>query len=427
MDFERLLLISGHKHKVLCRSGTAANNFGMVRIIGESMLGFSRPGELFQILRDGKARTKAELAAMTGLARSTIASRIDLLLASGVIAGAGEATSSGGRPPSLIAFDPRSRVVVAVDLTATHALVAVADLNGAVINSQGIEMAISEGPNVVLTWVVNTAAELLATSGRTAANLLGVGIGVPGPVEHSTGRPTNPPIMPGWDQFDIPAFVQQYFSVPVLVDNDVNVLALGEHAMVWPDFADLIFVKVSTGIGLGIISGGQLQRGAQGTAGDVGHVQVPYSRDSPREATDERDLEAVASGPAIAAYLDSRGIKARTSADVVRLVQEGNSEAILATRQAGREVGEVLATVVNLLNPSIIVIGGSIARAGEHLLAGVREAVYRRSIPLATQHLRIVPSRGGGTDGVRGAAMLVIQQALSPAAIDQMVASPALS
>ena len=152
--------------------------------------------------------------------------------------------------------------------------------------------------------------------------------------------------------------------MPVLVDNDVNILALGEHAVGWPGVDDLIFVKVSTGIGAGIIAGGVLQRGAQGSAGDMGHVQVPYSHDSPRPRGDERDLEAIASGTAIAAALREQGFDAAGSSDVVDLVRAGNPLAMAATRQAGREVGEVLATVVNMLNPSIIVIGGSIARAG---------------------------------------------------------------
>lgn len=375
-------------------------------------------GDIFQILRDGHARTKAELAALTGLARSTVSTRVDALLATGLLAPAGEAASTGGRPPARIAFNPRAGLILAVDLGATHATVAVVDLAGHILSSRTHPQDIADGPEPVLDAVIAEGAALLETTDNGLARLLGIGIGVPGPVEHSTGRPTNPPIMPGWDRFDIPAFVQRRFDVPVLVDNDVNVLALGEQAISWPAVDDLIFVKVSTGIGAGIISGGALQRGAQGSAGDMGHVQVPYSRDSPRPEGDERDLEAVASGTAIAAELRAIGISASSSADVVELVRGGNTAAIDATRQAGREVGEVLATVVNLLNPSIIVIGGSIARAGEHLLAGIREIVYRRSIPLATQHLAIVQSRAGSTSGVLGAAIMVTQRVLSPAAVD---------
>ena len=231
--------------------------------------------------------------------------------------------------------------------------------------------------------------------------------------------------MPGWDRFDIPGYVQRTFDVPVLVDNDVNILALGEHATMWPHVDDLIFVKVSTGIGAGIIAGGQLQRGAQGSAGDMGHVQVPSGAGSSREPGDERDLEALASGSALATALRDAGHEAHSPADVIDLVRSGDAAAIEATRQAGRDVGEVLATVVNLLNPSIIVLGGSIARAGEHLLAGVREVVYRRSIPLATQHLAIVQSQAGDRAAVLGAAIMVAREVLSPANVDRYVATKA--
>ncbi|WP_194763623.1 ROK family transcriptional regulator [Microbacterium sp. UFMG61] len=381
-------------------------------------------GEIFQILRDGTARTKAELAALTGLARSTVSVRVDALLAAGLLRPAGEAASTGGRPPARVAFNPRAGLVLAVDLGATHATIALADLAGAFLDSHTRTVDIGDGPETLLDAILRDGATLLDSPAAAGLPLLGIGIGVPGPVEHSSGRPTNPPIMPGWDRFDVPGFVQRTFDVPVLVDNDVNILALGEHATAWPDVDDLVFVKVSTGIGAGIIAGGQLQRGAQGSAGDMGHVQVPGGVGSTRDADDERDLEALASGSALAAALRAQGHDARGPADVIDLVRSGDAAAIAATRQAGRDVGEVLATVVNLLNPSIIVLGGSIARAGEHLLAGVREVVYRRSIPLATQHLAIVQSQAGDRAAVLGAAIMVARDVLSPASIDRRLAAP---
>ncbi|PVE90979.1 MULTISPECIES: ROK family protein [unclassified Microbacterium] len=378
-------------------------------------------GEIFQILRDGHARTKAELAALTGLARSTVALRVDALLAADLLRPAGEAASTGGRPPARVAFNPRAGLVLAVDLGATHATVAVADLAGVILDARTRTIDIGDGPETLLDTIITDGTALLELPSAAGLPLLGVGIGVPGPVEHSTGRPTNPPIMPGWDRFDVPGYVQQTFDVPVLVDNDVNILALGEQATSWPQVDDLIFVKVSTGIGAGIIAGGQLQRGAQGSAGDMGHVQVPTGAGSTREPGDERDLEALASGSALAVALRDDGHDVQSASDVVDLVRTGNAAAIEATRQAGRDVGEVLATVVNLLNPSIIVLGGSIARAGEHLLAGVREIVYRRSIPLATQHLAIVQSQAGDRAAVLGAAIMVAREVLSPANVDAYV------
>ncbi len=386
-----------------------------------------RAGDIFQLLRDGRARTRAELAGTTGLARSTVAARIDALISSGLVGPAGEATSSGGRPPSRFAFNPAARVVLAVDVGATHVALAVTDLGGSVLAERRVDQQVADGPEKVLGLVVREAAKLLASASRGVADLAGVGIGLPGPVEHDTGRPVKPPIMPGWDGFDVVRFVQRPLPVPVLVDNDVNIMALGERTAHWPDQDNFIFVKVATGIGAGIISSGELQRGANGTAGDLGHVRVPRGDDVLCRCGNHGCLEALASGPAIAAALRSEGLEAAKGADVVSLVAQGNQQAIQALRQAGRDVGDVLATVVNLLNPSVIVIGGSIGDSGEHLVAGVREVVYRRSLPLATSQLRIGLSHAGDKAAILGASQLVTQHVLSPAVIEATLAGNAMA
>ncbi|KUM34463.1 ROK family transcriptional regulator [Arthrobacter sp. EpRS71] len=378
----------------------------------------SRAGDLFQLLRDGQARTRAELAVTTGLARSTVASRIDALITSGLVGPAGEASSSGGRPPSRFAFNPAARVVLAVDVGATHVIVAVTDLSGSILAERRLAQEVADGPEVVLGRVVSAGRELLTEAGREPGDLAGMGIGLPGPVEHDTGRPVKPPIMPGWDGFDVVTYVQRSLPVPVLVDNDVNIMALGERTAYWPDHDNFLFIKVATGIGAGIISSGELQRGANGTAGDLGHVRVPRGDDVLCRCGNHGCLEALASGPAVARQLQSQGLEASTGADVLRLVGEGNLQAIQALRQAGRDVGDVLATVVNLLNPSMIIIGGSVGEAGEHLVAGIREVVYRRSLPLATTHLRIGISMAGDRAAILGASQMVTQYVLSPAVIE---------
>ena len=378
----------------------------------------SRAGDLFQLLRDGKARTRAELALTTGLARSTVAARIDALISSGLVGPAGEASSSGGRPPSRFAFNPAARSVLAVDVGATHVIVAVTDLGGNVLSERRLVQDVADGPEAVLDRVVEEGKTLLGDAGRTVADLAGIGIGLPGPVEHATGMPVKPPIMPGWDGFDVVRYVQRSLPVPVLVDNDVNIMALGERTAYWPEHDNFLFIKVATGIGAGIISSGELQRGANGTAGDLGHVRVPRGDEVLCRCGNYGCLEALASGPAVARELAGQGLAAEKGSDVLRLIGEGNLQAIQALRQAGRDVGDVLATVVNLLNPSVIVIGGSLGQAGEHLMAGVREVVYRRSLPLATSHLRIALSMAGDRAAILGASQMVTQHVLSPAVIE---------
>ncbi len=375
--------------------------------------------EVFQLLRDGQPRTRAELAILTGLARSTVTSRVDWLIRTGLVAPYGGAVSTGGRPPSLFALNPGARVVIGADIGATHAIVVLTDLSGSEIETERADITISDGPEKVIGWLVKAIQRLLKQGKRGLPELAAIGIGLPGPVEHETGMPINPPIMPGWDRFDVPHFVQQSFDVPVLVDNDVNIMALGEQTGSWPEVADLMFIKVATGIGAGIISGGQLQRGAQGTAGDLGHVRVPRGGEMLCRCGNTGCLEALAGGPALAAALNEvTGGSLVTSRDVIELVRSGDGTAIQVIRQAGRDIGDVLATCVNLINPSVVVIGGSLAQAGEHLLAGIREVVYRRSLPLATEHLRIVPSVAGENAGVLGAAAMAIAHVLSPEAIE---------
>jgi glucokinase len=367
---------------------------------------------LLDLLRRGKPLTRGQLAESTGLARSTVAVRLEGLIASGLVIPSGGAVSSGGRPPAFLAFNPGARIVLAIDLGATHGVVGLADLAGTVLDTESSEISIGDGPVPVLDWAVSAAKRLLRRSKRPSSDLVGIGIGLPGPVEHSTGMPTNPPIMPGWDRFDVPAHIRRSFDAPILVDNDVNVLALGEQAVSWPRETELIFIKVSTGVGAGIIAGGRLQRGAQGSAGDLGHVRVPFSKRTPPHGEEDADLEALASGPAIARRIAGLGVPAVTVGDVLELARIGNPTAVQAIRDAGRDLGEVLATVVNLLNPSVVVIGGSVARAGEHLIAGVREVIYGQSTPLATQHLTIAQAHAGVTGGVLGAATMVIQHTL---------------
>jgi glucokinase len=313
--------------------------------------------------------------------------------------------------------------VLAADLGASHATVAVTDLAGTLLAEQSEPLDIASGPEVVLGWMVDSANALLEQLERDPREVAAIGIGVPGPVEHSTGQPVNPPIMPGWDRFDVPGWVQQHLDVPVLVDNDVNIMALGERAVAWPEVENLMFVKVATGIGSGIISGGRLQRGAQGIAGDMGHVLVArgVAAGVACHCGNKGCLEALASGPAISAALRREGVDAPSGDAVVELVKRGNIDAIQAVRQAGRDIGEVLTTCVSLINPQVIVLGGSLAQAGEHLIAGVREIVYTRSMPLATEHLQITQSKAGADAAILGASMLAIHHALAPESIEAMV------
>lgn len=380
-------------------------------------------GDFFQILRDGVPRTRNELASMTGLSRPTVISRIEDLMGLDLVAAVSDAASTGGRPSARIAFKPSGRLVVAADIGATHIHVGICDLSGKILADSGMGMLVSEGPRPVLRAVVELAKSLLKSLRRGVDEIVAMGVGLPGPVDHATGRPTSPPIMPGWDDFDVPSHLQESFDVPTLVDNDVNIMALGERALSWPDCNDLIFVKAATGIGAGIISDGTLRRGAKGGAGDVGHVYVQRAAGRACRCGKTGCLEAFAGIPAIIHSLSQDGHKLETGGELVESVRQGNLDAARYVRESGRAIGEMLNACVSILNPTVIVVGGQLAQSGESLLAGVREQVYSHSSPLATRDLLIAQSRSGSDAGILGAATLAVEHVLSAAEINAVLQS----
>lgn len=360
---------------------------------------------------------------LSGLGRSTVAQRIDLLLTHGLVLEVGEGPSTGGRPPSTLVFNPNAGVVLAAALGATHSRVALTDLTGEPQAELSAEIEISAGPEYVLSWMHERFAELLAQTGHTAKQVRAIGVGIPGPVEFATGQPVNPPIMPGWDGFAIPHWLRRHYPAEILVDNDVNIMALGEHSKRWPACEHLLFVKVGTGIGCGIVVNGAIYRGAQGAAGDIGHIGLADYGEVICECGNAGCVEAVAGGRALVRELQARGHDVANSRDVVRLARNHAPDAVQLVRQAGRSLGEVLASLVNALNPHVVVIGGDLAEAHEQLFAGVREVVYQRSTALATRHLQIVPSALEDQAGVTGAAVMAIEHILDPARLDLALAA----
>ncbi|WP_183342049.1 ROK family protein [Conexibacter arvalis] len=377
-------------------------------------------GTVLRVIRDAGTLTRAELARRTGLARSTVAQRVDTLLRHELVYEAAGADSTGGRPPTSLVFNDGSGVVLCGDLGVTHGRLAVCDLGGASLAEEIEELDIAAGPETVLAIVDERFGALLEQAGRASSHVRGIGLGVPGPVAFDRGEPANPPIMPGWDGFSIPGWFAARHDAPVLVDNDVNIMALGEHWANWRGRDHLLFIKVGTGIGCGIVARGRIHHGAKGAAGDIGHIRLAGEEATCR-CGNVGCLEAVSGGAALARRLAEQGVEARTSRDVVRLVKEGSAPATRLVREAGRNLGEVLAGCVNFFNPEVIVIGGDVGQSSQQLLAGVREVIFQRSLPLATEELRVVPSGLGDRAGVVGAAIMVIEHVLSPQAIDQAI------
>jgi predicted NBD/HSP70 family sugar kinase len=368
-------------------------------------------GALLHLIRSGSAVTRGELVRRSGLGRSTVSQRVERLLADGLIRDIGEA-ATGGRPATLLGFNPRAGAVLVADLGATHARLAVTDLAGQPLAEQPLEVDIAAGPDVVLGTVETVFDEMRHLAAASGLPVRGIGVGVPGPVEFAAGRAVAPPIMPGWDGYPIRDHLSERYGVPALVDNDVNIMAIGEHWMLEEPVDDLLFLKVGTGIGSGLVLGGRIHRGAQGAAGDIGHIRV--GSDALCRCGNTGCLEAQAGGGALADMLAREGHPTRNGRDVAELTRSGDRDAVMAVRKAGRLIGEVLAASVNLLNPGVIMVGGDLALAGEHLIAGIRENVYRRSTALSTSRLQILTTRLGDRAGITGAAAMAIETLLAP-------------
>ncbi|WP_432190933.1 ROK family protein [Streptomyces sp. bgisy027] len=386
-------------------------------------------GDLLELVRSGRAVTRGALQQATGLSRATVGQRLDRLFRAGWLReGAGGPVDSplGGRPSITLEFDDAHAIVLAADLETRHARAAVLTLTGEILAEHSGTLVVEDGPEAVLGELGHWFAELLEKAGRRAGEVCGIGLAVPGPVDSETGRVVQPPIMPGWDGYDITGRLARAFGeetgaapVPVLVDNDANLMAYGEQRTGYPDCSAFVLVKVSTGIGAGVVVDGSVYRGIDGGAGDIGHIRV--GADAQCRCGSHGCLAAVASGRAVARRLAETGVPAASGSDVRDLLASGHPGAAALAREAGRQVGDVLATVVTLLNPGVLMIAGDLA--GTAFLTGVRELLYQRALPRSTAHLDVVTSRLGERAGLIGAGALVVEHLYAPERVeDRLVA-----
>ncbi|MFB9686766.1 ROK family transcriptional regulator [Amycolatopsis plumensis] len=374
-------------------------------------------GELLQLVRTGQASTRKALQERSGLSRSTLTARLEQLQVAGLLTEGGQEDSTGGRPARQLRFDEQHAVVLAASIDTTHAEAAITDLGGRVLGRRAGALRVADGPEPVLDRIAEWFEELRAEAGRPVC---GVGVSVPGPVEPGRARVTQPPIMPGWDGYPIDGHLGARFGAPVLVDNDANLMALGVHRARYPDSAALVVVKVSTGIGAGLVLGGEVFRGIDGGAGDIGHIRLPGHSDARCLCGSLGCLAAVAGGGALAARLTELGLPTESGSGVRDRIAAGDPLAVRLAEVAGRQVGEVLATLVCVVNPGVVVIAGDLAEP--HFVAGVREVLYRRALPRATQHLRVeIGGRGEGM-AVAGAVAMVVDTVFAPAEVDRCLA-----
>ncbi|WP_298321908.1 ROK family transcriptional regulator [Haloactinopolyspora sp.] len=390
----------------------------------QSRLRTARSGALLNLIRRGQARTTSELAAQMGWARSTVAERVDRLTKAGLVKPTTPVTNGRGRPATVLEFNGDGGAVLAVQVGVSGTRVAVTNLDAQVRWSRVLDLGIVSPPDRVVTAIHDELVRACDEIGVDPATVYGIGIGLPGKVELATAAPAGPEPNSSWLDYPIARRLSAAFGVPAYVDQDVNLLALGEQRTFWPDADVFVCVKVGTVIGCGLVINGSVVRGAAGLAGEIGHTHVP-GRDDRCACGNRGCLNVVAGGGALAATLSAAGHDAPSARDVARLAREGVVEAAQAVRAAGRDVGTALASVINLLNPEVITVWGYLADAEDHLFTGIRESIYHRAVPAATSRLRVERARFGDEAGIHGAAMAVIEEVLEPETVDDFLTGQA--
>ncbi len=387
---------------------------------------------LIDLIRKYGEFSKADLVSFTDFSRTKITSCIDSLLSKNILVANHRTEYTGGRRSKKYSLNRNFGLVAGVDIGATSIDIGIADFTSRLLVRYSEPASVRDGPIRVLGSVCTILEKMLLEHNLNPDQLFGIGIGVPGPVDFSVGTLVSPPIMPGWDRYPIIQTIQQWFpATDVVVDNDVNVMALGEkYQGAGQEVDNLIFIKIGTGIGAGIIGEGKIYRGSSGCAGDIGHIGV--SKTGPLcHCGNKGCLEAIAAGPAIAEralnralagesaillnYYEANGHVLRAE-DVGSASREGDALAIEVIRESGQYIGDVLASLVNFYNPGMIVIGGGVSNLGNLLLSSIRQAVLHRSLPLATRDLLIVFSEIGPDAGVIGAINLAMDHIFTLAA-----------
>lgn len=383
------------------------------------------------LIRNAGPLSRTELAGRLGVSRASVTAISASLLEAGVLVEVGQGKSEGGRPPMLLDVNSELGYIVGVDIGATSVDIALANFKGEVQERYAEPADVRVDPETMLGHICDLIDGLLERQGAAVEQVLGIGIGVPGPVYFPEGVLIAPPLMPMWEGYPIKQFVQQRFPLarPV-VDNDVNIMALGEkRAGAGVGLDNFLFIKIGTGIGCGVIAHGEVYRGSDGCAGDVGHICVDYNGPI-CHCGNPGCLEYVAAGPAIAgkgrrvAESDQSEFLMRrlrenaghlTAKDVGDAAAAGDRAANEIIRQSGKMIGGVLAGLVNFYNPRAIFIGGGVSRIGHQLLSAIRQATLRRATALSTRSLRIEYSRLGEDAGVIGAIWLALEQVFAPA------------
>jgi len=368
---------------------------------------------VLSLLRQQGPISRAELARRSNLSRSTVSSIIATLLASDVVHETGIGNSQGGRRPIMIEFNYQSAFAIGIELGNTTLTILLTDLAATVLRRAHVHFDITAGPKACIAQVIAQVDLVLEEAHVSRAKIVGVGVGVPGPLAHASGRPVAPPAMPGWHDAPLRQMLEDALGLRVFVENDANLGALAEHrwgAAQGSDNVAYLYLG-SVGIGCGLILDGRLYRGDIGSAGEIGHLMI---EDGPACRCGAYGcLEAIAGIPALLRRAQTIGLPCKRIDDVIELAKAGNHQAIALLKSAGEYLGIAIANILNMINPGCVVVGGALSEAGELLLKPLRATLRRRGLAIAVEHVAIVSGALGYEVVAIGAISIVVHHAFS--------------
>ncbi len=393
--------------------------------------------QIVDLVRTGAAITRPDLEQVTGLGRTVVNERIREGVDLGILEEAGTTQAERGRPSRTVRFRSEAGLILSANFGEYSLFVSVSDLDGVALAHEEFETDVLQGPDVVLHAVNDHFQAMMKRVGR-GREVWGIAIGLPGPVDFASGRMVKPPIMHGWDGYDVRGWFRSRYEAPVWVDNDVNLMAFGEWSRGEPrEYRDLLFVKVATGIGSGLVTGGRLHRGDTGAAGDIGHVRVTDDPTAICRCGKVGCLAAVATAwaldrtltaaaergesPVLAERLAEHG--RLTGLDIGHAVAQGDPAAVAAVKETGRITGVTIAGIVNFANPGVLVLGGGAVRESPVFFEAFREAVLDQAIELASSRLVIRRASLDFEEGSIGGALLVARRLFRPQSLQLWLAA----
>ncbi|MFE4694351.1 ROK family protein [Streptomyces sp. NPDC056749] len=352
--------------------------------------------------------TQAEIARSTGLSAATVSNIVRELKDGGTVEVT--PTSAGGRRARSVSLSGDAGIVIGVDFGHTHLRVAIGNLAHQVLAEESEPLDVDASSAEGFGRAEQLVNRLIETTGISPEKVIGVGLGVPGPIDVESGTLGSTSILPGWTGINPSQELAGRLGVPVYVDNDANLGALGE--LVWGSgrgVKDLAYIKVASGVGAGLVIDGHIYRGPGGTAGEIGHITLDESGPVCR-CGNRGCLETFTAARYVLPLLKPSHGSDLTMERMVQLAREGDPGCRRVIGDVGRHIGSGVANLCNLLNPSRVVLGGSLAEAGELVLAPIRDSVSRYAIPSAARQLSVLPGALGGRAEVLGALALVLSE-----------------